>query len=348
MTRQQIDRLVSHRSVPHKESVIETIETFISWVVICERFTYKIKRPVHFSFLDFSTIQRRKNFCLQEYYLNRQIAGDMYVDVLPVTNNGNIKIGGNGNVIDYAVKMTTMDNNRLMNTMLSKGLVTEQHVEDLAGIIADFHSRTRLMYNHVKFNLTSKFSDLAGQTAFLSNYMSHDVIERMRASIVTFQLLFNKFTPRIVERVKLGFFSDCHGDLHSGNVFLMNKPVPFDRIEFDHELREIDVLNEIAFMCMDLEYCDRPDLSQLFFETYNLLLPTVLTKEDEELFLLYKAYRANVCAKVNSLKAQSAHESRHKLNYVKKVSRYLSAVNKYLDQVERSVIGPVRAETVLI
>ena len=344
MTKQQIDRIVSHRAVPQKERVIETIETFISWVVICERFTYKIKRPVHFSFLDFSSIQRRKNFCLQEYYLNRQLAGDMYMDVLPITDNGDLKIGGNGDVIDYAVKMRTIDNSRLMNAMLLKGLVTEQHVEDLADTIADFHSGTRLIYNHANFNLMPKFNDLAGQTAFLSNYMSLNVIERMHESVTTFRLLFNKFTPRIMERVKLGFFRDCHGDLHSGNVFLMEKPIPFDRIEFDPELREIDVLNEVAFMCMDLEYFGRPDLSQLFFEKYNLLFPTVLTKEDEELFLLYKAYRANVCAKVNSLKAQSAFDPGHKQNYIKKGSRYLVAMNKYHDRVQRSVLGAVHTE----
>ena len=107
---------------------------------------------------------------------------------------------------------------------------------------------------------------------------------------------------------------------------------------------QIDVLNEVAFMCMDLEYFGRPDLSQLFFEKYNLLFPTVLTKEDEELFLLYKAYRANVCAKVNSLKAQSAFDPGHKQNYIKKGSRYLVAMNKYLDRVQRSVLGAVHTE----
>src|SRR5690242_21211574 len=120
----------------------------------------------------------------------------------------------------------------------------------------------------------------------------------------TFRRLMGKLTPRLIKRINLGFFRNCHGDLHSGNIFLMNKPILFDRIEFDQELREIDVLNEIAFMCMDLEHFGQAGFSQHFFETYNLIFPTVLTKEDEYLFMLYKAYRANVCAKLNSLKAQ--------------------------------------------
>src|SRR5690348_7184544 len=112
MTRQQIDKIVAHKALPHHEHVTQIIETFISWVIVCEKFTYKIKRPVQFSFLNFSTIEMRKNFCLQEYYLNRQLAGDMYVDVLPVTSGNGIMIGGDGEVIDYAVRMRTMDNNR--------------------------------------------------------------------------------------------------------------------------------------------------------------------------------------------------------------------------------------------
>jgi uncharacterized protein len=339
MTRQQIDNLISRRAIHHGERVVQTIETFISWVIICERFTYKIKRPVQHSFLNFSTIERRKNFCLQEYYLNRQLAGDMYVDVLPVTNNGSIKIGGNGVVKDYAVRMKTLNNNNLMSTMLSNGRVSEEQIKDLARAIAVFHSRSRKIYIRANFNLADKFNDLAGQTSFLSNFMSEDVVESMQASIARFQWLINNLTGRLIQRVNLGFFRDCHGDLHSGNVFLIDKAVPFDRIEFDSELREIDVLNEIAFMCMDLEYFGQPDLSRLFFETYNLLFPAVLSKDDENLFLLYKAYRANVCAKVSSLKARDTTDTNQKNSHLRKVTRYLSMMGIYLDQVERNIFG---------
>lgn len=342
MTRQQIDRIVAHRALPHNEPVIGVIETFISWVIICEKFTYKIKRPVHFSFLDFSTIERRKNFCLQEYYLNRQLAGDMYVDVLPVTMNHAINIGGEGEVADYAVRMRTMDNNRLMSTMLQKKSVTAPQIDELAAVIAGFHKNARILYGHSVYDLTDKFSDIGQQTDFVSDFISHDLVTRLHRAIDIFHQLTEKFARRLTRRVNLGFFRDCHGDLHSGNIFLVNRPVPFDRIEFDHELREIDVLNEIAFICMDLEYFDEPDLSRRFFETYNMTFPVVLTKEDENLFLLYKAYRSNICAKVNCLKARDAADAQQRSNFLNKTSRYLEIMNVYLDHAQYDDTSNIR------
>lgn len=346
MTRQQIDKIVAHRSLPNREHVTQIIETFISWVIVCEKFTYKIKRPVQFSFLNFSTIERRKNFCLQEYYLNRQLAGDMYVDVLPVTSGNGIMIGGDDEVIDYAVRMRTMDNNKLMCEMLAANKVTEAQIDDIAIVIARFHESARVRYTHANYDLTEKFDDIIKQRQFLSEYLSADEIDIIHYSVDTFRRLMMRLTPRLIKRVNLGFFRDCHGDLHSGNVFLMNRPIPFDRIEFDHELREIDVLNEIAFMCMDLEYFERPDLSQQFFETYNLIFPTVLTKEDEHLFLWYKAYRANVCAKVNSLKAEEEPDAEQRSKFISKARGYLEIMNIYLNQITFSVHGEIKEPVV--
>jgi uncharacterized protein len=334
MTRRQIDKIIADSAVPGKELVGEMIETFISWVLICSRFTYKIKRPVQYSFLDFSTLGKRKSLCSREFYLNRQLAGDMYVDVLPVTGTkGDVSIGGNGAVIDYAVRMKTMDNNKLMNVMLPYGKVTDKQIEDLANLIADFHSKSTAIYSHASYDLSEKFSDIAGQIPFLSRHMSIDEIEKIKQTIITFNELSKILTPRLMKRVRLGFFRNCHGDLHSGNVFLMDKPIVFDRIEFDPQLTQIDVLNEIAFMCMDLEHFEEPDLSKQFFETYNMRFPAVLNKEDEYLFLLYKAYCANVCAKVNSLKAQAASDHRLTLSYVENARRYIRTIITYLEHL---------------
>lgn len=338
MTRQQIDKIVSNSSVPGKERVIEVIETFISWVIVCNEFTYKIKRPVQYSFLNFSTIERRKNLCLQESYLNKQLAGHMYVDVLPVTrSNNDITIGGDDEVIDYAVRMKTMDNKKLMNVLLPYGKVTDRQIEDLANLIADFHLKSTPIYSHVSYDLSAKFNDLFGQMPFLSDYLSADEVDNIKESLSTFQRLSTILTPRLIKRVNLGFFRNCHGDLHSGNIFLMDKPVPFDRIEFDPTLSQIDVLNEIAFMCMDLEHFEQPDLSKLFYETYNMRFPTILDKEDEHLFMLYKAYRANICAKVNCLKAQAASDHRLTLSYIEDVRRYVRIMRIYLDHITSNI-----------
>ncbi|MBL7696910.1 MAG: hypothetical protein JNK79_02085 [Chitinophagaceae bacterium] len=268
---------------------------------------------------------------MQEFYSNRQLAGDMYIDVLPVTKSNNtIEIGGKGRVIDYAVRMRTMDNRKLMNVMLPYGRVTVKQIDELAELIANFHSNARIIYTNASYDLTAKFNDFAGQIPFLSRNLSPEIIETIERSIVSFNRTSMRLTPRLIERVNLGFFRDCHGDLHSGNIYLMSKPVPFDRLEFDRQLREIDVLNEIAFLCMDLEHFEEPDLSKQFFETYNSCFPVVISKEDEDVFLLYRAYRANIFAKINSVKAQQAVDHRLMLTYLENVRRYVKAMGIYL------------------
>lgn len=352
MTRQQIDKLVSHSGVPEKEHVVEVIETFISWVLVCKKFTYKIKKPVDYSFLDYSSIEKRKIFCLQEFYLNRQLAGDVYVDVLPVTkSDGAHTIGGKGEVEDYAVRMRTMDNNKLMNVLLPYGKITSGQIQAIASSVADFHKRTGIIYVHADFDLTEKFYDLGNQLTFLSKHLSQEAVKDIERSFDLFADLSKQLTPRLIERVNMGFFRDCHGDLHSGNIFLMDNPVIFDRIEFDHELREIDVLNEIAFLCMDLEYFEEPDLSRDFFEAYNSYFPVVLNTLDEQLFLMYKSYRANVCAKVNSIKAQGTLDQGLRLGYLENVRRFLRAMNIYIErvktnlqQISKEIVAPSNSE----
>ncbi|RYF99860.1 MAG: hypothetical protein EOO02_16070 [Chitinophagaceae bacterium] len=235
-----------------------------------------------------------------------------------------------------------MDNKKLMSAMLPFDKVAFMQVEDIASIIAEFHAKSRIVYINAGYDLTSRFDDLNGQVSYLSKYLSSEITDSIEASAERFRQLSKQLTPRLLERVNLGFFRDCHGDLHSGNIFLMKNPVLFDRIEFDPGLREIDVLNEIAFLCMDLEYFGQPDLSNHFFENYNLNFPAVLTSEDRQLFLFYKGYRANVCAKVNSLKSQCVSDERLRLSYLEKVRRYLKDMSIYLGQV-----SPVTAEKVV-
>jgi aminoglycoside phosphotransferase family enzyme len=135
------------------------------------------------------------------------------------------------------------------------------------------------------------------------------------------------------DRVSNNFIRDCHGDLHSRNIFLLPEPVPFDCLEFNDKLRHIDVLNEIAFLCMDLDAFERYDLSALFFDEYNRLFPIVNTEEDRNLFVFYKAYRANIRAKVNSFRAQDASKENERRQALENVNKYLLLMNSYLNSI---------------
>ena len=129
-----------------------------------------------------------------------------------------------------------------------------------------------------------------------------------------------------------GFFRDGHGDLHSRNIFLLPEPVIFDCIEFNDEYRQIDVLNDVAFLCMDLDAIARGDLSDVLITYYNKLFPSMETEAVRGLFIYYKGYRANVRAKVNSLRARSTQDDGHRSKALNEVKKYLLLMHSYFDR----------------
>jgi aminoglycoside phosphotransferase family enzyme len=170
---------------------------------------------------------------------------------------------------------------------------------------------------------------LEDQKEFLSEQLGDKYKEIINHAIKVSDSFIEK-KDLLAARLRDGFYRDCHGDLHSRNIFLLPAPVPFDCIEFNDDFRQIDVLNEVAFLCMDLDAFDRKDLSDLFIEDYNLSFPAIKTNEDHRLFIYYKSYRANVRAKVNSLRAKSAVDKEDKTNSLIAAAKYLDLMDDYL------------------
>lgn len=139
----------------------------------------------------------------------------------------------------------------------------------------------------------------------------------------------------LANRLKAGFFRDCHGDLHSRNIFLLSSPQPFDCIEFNDDYRQIDVLNEVAFLCMDLDAFGRKDLSDLFLTSYNNLFTSIKTDDDYTLFVYYKSYRANIRAKVNSLRARAAEDDSQKKSALAEANKYLLLMDSYINELDK-------------
>ena len=138
----------------------------------------------------------------------------------------------------------------------------------------------------------------------------------------------------LATRLKAGFFRDCHGDLHSRNIFLLPSSQPFDCIEFNDDYRQIDVLNDVAFLCMDLDAFERKDLSNLFLNCYNNLFPSIKTDDDGRLFIYYKSYRANIRAKVNSLRARYSKNDVQRISALAEANKYLNLMDGYLKKLE--------------
>ena len=335
MTTEQINSLLSRGKFPEQTSKRELIETHISWVILCDQFVYKIKKPVQYSFLDFSTAALRRHYCKREIELNKRLTNNVYIEVLPVKKRGNgIAIGGKeGTTIDYAVKMLKLDTKKRMDVLLPLHLVTESDIKKLAEKIASFHKNATIIYEKDMLDIREKFNDLGAEKEYLvkqpDNLFSFIISDAIQFSDKF--LTDNKALT--AHRLREGFYRDCHGDLHSRNIFLLPDPVPFDCIEFNDDFRQIDVLNEVAFLCMDLDAFAHKDLSALFLKYYNQFFPTIKTKEELHLFIYYKSYRANIRAKVNSLRAKRATTDEERLKSFTAVKKYLYLMESYIKEL---------------
>jgi aminoglycoside phosphotransferase family enzyme len=332
MTKEQIDKLLLEGEFPENSDRPELIETHISWVFVCDRFVYKIKKPIQYSFLDFSTIEKRKFYCNREIELNRRLTDDIYIDVQTISEKSHeVFIGeGEGEIIDYAVRMQKLDRKLQMDSLLLNNRVTHSDIFNLAEKIASFHKNTSVIYQKDFLDVQKMFNDLEAERDYLGNHLDINSSRIISHAIDIVNKFIEANEGLLANRLEAGFFRDCHGDLHSRNIFLFPSPQPFDCIEFNDDYRQIDVLNEVAFLCMDLDAFGRQDLSDLFLEYYNDLFPCMITKEDYRLFVFYKSYRSNIRAKVNSLRARSTKNDVERLLFMEEADKYLRLMDSYI------------------
>ncbi len=306
----------------------DLIETHISWVLLCDELVFKIKKPVHYSFLDFSTREKREYYCNRELELNRRLAPEIYLEVVPVgrRENGHWSVKSNVHeILDFAVCMKKINPDSRMDLLLSKDLVGRRQMETLAKSLASFHKRSDIVAGD--YGLQEKFADLAQEKDFLAEVLGTWSVDCIERALEKSNNYLNHINDHLELRRKKGMFRDVHGDLHARNIFLKKDPVIFDCIEFNDDYRRIDLLNEVAFLCMDLDSFQRQDLSKWFIRAYNEFFPIMNGKRDMNLFLFYKAFRANVRAKVNSLRAKSEDGRKQAL---KECGRYLRLMDSYL------------------
>jgi len=331
MDKYQINKLLRYGTYNGELLHGRLIETHISWVILTKQFVFKIKKKMQYSFLDFSTMNKRKFYCDRELLLNSRIS-DIYLDVLPIKQTGNnFRIGeGKGEIIDYTVRMKRLQTAKQMNHLLQKNFVSQNQMIVLAEKIAHFHQKADIIYT--PFNITqakNEFNDILSVVDWVKINLENryaDLIEKTVKKSNAFLEMNEKF---IKNRVEEGFWRDGHGDLHSKNIFLYRDPVIFDCIEFNDTFRQIDVLNEVAFFCMDLEAFQRADLSRQFMKTYLEIFPCMREDREEQLFNYYKCYRANVRAKVNCLRAIQTNDEDETDKYLAEIRKYLELMDYY-------------------
>jgi uncharacterized protein len=282
---------------------VDLVETHISWVLLTGANAYKIKKAVDLGFVDFTTLPRRHFFCQEELRLNRRLAPTLYLDV--VTIAGTIEHpapGGSGPPLEYAVKMREFPQAALASHVLARGELAPAHIDALAADVAAFHSRVAVARADSAFGMPGDIRGIALQNFDAIRAWAQDAAERADLDAL------RDWTQRehaacvrlFVWRRVQGFVRECHGDLHLGNMVLIDgRLTVFDCIEFNERLRWIDVMSEVAFVVMDLQDRRAPALGHRFLNDY-----LEITGDYAGLPLLrfYLTYRAMVRAMVTRLR----------------------------------------------
>jgi aminoglycoside phosphotransferase family enzyme/predicted kinase len=309
-----IELLLRPDAYPHPVDKVELIETHISWVLLTGDYVYKIKKPLDLGFLDFHSLERRRFFCEEEIRLNKPWAPDIYIDVVPVTMSGGVaQISGSGTPVEYAVHMHSFDQAMRLDKQLESGDLTVADMRELATALARRHGSAGVVA-HAKRTHTVRRAIEQIEENFepLEGEIEKDSLDAIRRW--TIQQL-HQLDAFIWQRFDGGFFRECHGDLHLGNlVRLPGGITTFDCIEFNDDLRNTDVMADIAFLIMDLVARRR---STLAAHCLNRYLELTGDYEGMRIFNLYFAYRCLVRSKVaviRSLERDSAGDRKDDLD----------------------------------
>lgn len=314
----------------HPVSEVRLVQTHISYVLIAGDFVYKIKKPVDFGFLDFTTLEKRHHFCNQELLLNRRLCPDIYLDTVAVTRtDSGFAFNGSGEVVDYGVKMKTMPLDGMMADVIKTGGVNRQTLDAIVDILVPFYEKADCGPEITKFgsaeavavNVLENFEQTEGFIG--QGALTRDQFEAIRDYANDFLKQQELFVERAKTRVK-----DCHGDLYSANICLDDDKVYiFDCIEFNERFRYCDVASDVAFLAMDLDYQGLSELSDYFIKRF------IKKSGDTGLMKMlnfYKCYRAYVRGKIGLFTAHAPEvDEKTSQTAIAAAKKYFSLAEQY-------------------
>ena len=328
-----IEHLKQPGVYPHPVDQVALLETHISAVLLAGEYAYKLKKPYNLGFLDFTTLEARKYYCEEEQRLNQRLAPDLYLGVAPITGSVDAPHwGGSGAPIEYAVKMHRFPQQALLSNVLARKELQPAQLDALAWRMAAFHQAVPAATMEQAYGLPDTVHANARQNfAQIEPLLTNDEQRVQLARLArTTEALFTADAALFLQRKGDGFVRECHGDLHLGNmVMLEGEIVPFDCIEFNADFRWIDVMSEIAFLVMDLASRGRPDLAFRFLNAY---LEQTGDFAGLKVLRYYLMFRAVVRAKVTAFRAtqqetpltartQAWAEYQHYLDWATQVSQ---------------------------
>ncbi|NLX51099.1 MAG: AAA family ATPase [Deltaproteobacteria bacterium] len=325
---------------PHRPSAVEMVQTHISWVFIAGDYVYKVKKPVDFGFLDFTTLEKRKFYCEEEVRLNRRLAPSIYLDVVPIVRraDGLLWPGGPGEAVDFAVRMKKLPLGRMLKILLAQGRADAKVMDAVARRIARFHREAEtggaidemgrpaiIRRNHEEnFTQTEKYVNRT-----IPAYQYDFIREYVEKFLTVHQELLER---RVAEhRIR-----DGHGDLHLEHICIADEILVFDCIEFNERFRFSDTAAEVAFLTMDLDYNGYPDHAEAFVRSY---LAYSGDRDLPALLNFYRAYYAYVRGKVTSFRLdQKELPEAERSDVVRTATQYFDLAYTYAARLEKPAL----------
>ncbi len=322
--------LLNPEIYPDHPPVIRLIETHISLVFLTGNYVYKLKKPVDFGFLDFTSLEKRKFFCEQEVSLNRRLSPAIYLGVVRITEEGDqIHLEGKGEPVEYAVKMKQIPEERLMDKLLEKKQVTPRMMEAVSEKLVQFYlaaETSDLIKSFAKPERVKQDTDenFEQTERYIDVTLPRKVYEEVKNKTNEF---FRRNGERFQQRIATDRIRDCHGDLRLEHIFWGDEITIFDCIEFNQRFRYTDIAADMAFLAMDLDYHIREDLGEHLIRAY------VRESGDHgimEVLDFYKCYRAYVRGKVESFRLDDPHiPEGEKKEALKRAQKYFGLARRY-------------------
>lgn len=324
---------------PEPTTRVDIVQTHISFIFLTDTHAYKVKKPVDFGFLDYTTLERRRRLCHREVALNSRLCPDTYLGVVEIrAQDGRLSIGGDGEVVEVAVKMVRLPEQRMLRRVLARGEGDAELCRQLARTLVSFHASAFLSpelqaikgLEGVRFNCVENFQQTE---RYIGSLLSDELFNFIRTST---DLFFARKATLFARRLADGRIVDGHGDLHLDSICATDPVRIFDCIEFNERFRIQDTAEEIGFLAMDLEYAGYPDLARVVVDEY---IQVSKDRELCDLLAFYKAYRAYVRAKIHSFQTEDPQvpESR-KAELATTATRYYELAARYATEFNPQIL----------
>jgi len=335
-----VKALLQPETYPHRPEQVELIQTHISFVFIAGDYVYKVKKPVQFDFLDFTTLEKRRFYCQEELRLNRRLAPETYlgVDTIFENEDGGISLESGAHIVEYAVRRKRLPQDRMLKKLISVGQVDPSIMDAIARRIADFHRHAETGgridemggIEAIRKNQEENFQETE---AYINRTIGDDRYRFIRSWARQF---LEEKEPLFRRRVRDHRIRDCHGDLHLDHICLFDGITIFDCIEFNERFRYEDVAAEVSFLAMDMDYNGMDEYGDAFVKAY---IRHARDTDIGDLLYFYKGYYAFVRGKVMSFEVDEEEVGEgEREKAAETAARYFELAFRYAARLEKPAL----------